>query len=579
MSDAHRKDALDKIEADYSGLDRGVLEAYLHAAKRFSDVDGGLAQRRVRAELDKLDAAAREAQARKDAARAALLADTSWKERDTFGLNTRAFRTAGGAIDYAGGNTRYVVEGGYKEYADALAAEKERDGNSGSALKGAVQFTLAEEMTYISGGRGYWNDSDDAIAAIKERYDLPCWGALARKAEITGSKRTMTFNPRTATMEEFEAEARRNFDEVQQRLAAMTDEERAACDKWMMPGMMERYTTFRANSIVPVAAIEVQIEKCVEIDRNDRHQSSDAYATERDRLVAKGHAARAEGIKRAFEAREQGKTRGQSFGIDTTPLTDEQAEELGRDIEAREQAGYGDAAWQPGLNPDQRGQPTPPHIARALAEEQAREEAAQFEVEAPEAPPEDDDPVTDTPPEAHMPANRDYIYGDALRVACLDARKRGDYQQLDALRSEENWRELTQPPRHPVEPDIILAVEARYPDVRLDGMRKYAGMPWVDDSEGLSVGKLVVPGEESDGEAQADDRELLDMIDGAIEFHRTKTRLQRNIDQWNAIREAIVAGEASAALKARVERAAAGARPGAKYYVLWMAVRDKVRGL
>ena len=186
MSDAKTKDALYKVKSDYFGLPKAVLDAYLHAARRFTAQDNGLALKRVEEELNKLAETARIAREKKSADRAALLADESWKEQDTFGLNTRAFFTPGGVLNYAGGNLRYVNEGGYREYHEALIKQKKKDGNVGSALKGAVQFTLNEEKTYISGGKGWWKDSDDAITYIKETYDLPCWGALASKAEITG---------------------------------------------------------------------------------------------------------------------------------------------------------------------------------------------------------------------------------------------------------------------------------------------------------------------------------------------------------------------------------------------------------
>ncbi len=108
-----------------------------------------------------------------------------WKDRDTFGLNTQAW-IEDGVIHHAGGNVRTVAEGGYKEYTDALKADKEATGNSGSGLAGAVRFTLNGEINYISGGHGWWNNSDEAIAYIEEAYDLPCWGALKRRDELEG---------------------------------------------------------------------------------------------------------------------------------------------------------------------------------------------------------------------------------------------------------------------------------------------------------------------------------------------------------------------------------------------------------
>ena len=70
----------------------------------------------------------------------------------------------------------------YKEYGKALQADKERLGNTGQAIAGNVQKTLVAEMRYITGATSGGYYGDEAIRTIKQLYDLPCWGALDRKA-------------------------------------------------------------------------------------------------------------------------------------------------------------------------------------------------------------------------------------------------------------------------------------------------------------------------------------------------------------------------------------------------------------
>ncbi|MDE2640403.1 MAG: hypothetical protein OXI03_07455 [Chloroflexota bacterium] len=132
--------------------------------------------------------------------------------------------------------------------------------------------------------------------------------------------------------------------------------------------------------------------------------------------------------------------------------------------------------------------------------------------------------------------------------------------------------------------DIVVDV----PDQSLHDVIVSAAKEHLNKGEWAGTLRIVGPGGDQsfdeDGneidaepEAEAETGAILEGIAGAIEFHRTRTRLQRNIEQWEAIRDAIVAGTASPALKAQVERAAAGARPGAKYHDLWMAVRSRIR--
>lgn len=173
-NDPKATDALGFDEAHYDGMDKLRLEAYMHVALKF-DKDGiegaPLAKHRIRVRLDAIRDKERALAEAKAAARAKLLADDSWKERDTWHRGRS--------------NLLYVQEGGYKQYTDALLNEKERDGNRGSPIKGPIQETLIGEIYYMSGRRVRGNyRGDEAIATIKERYGLPCWGALEAKGRM-----------------------------------------------------------------------------------------------------------------------------------------------------------------------------------------------------------------------------------------------------------------------------------------------------------------------------------------------------------------------------------------------------------
>ena len=73
--------------------------------------------------------------------------------------------------------------------------------------------------------------------------------------------------PRTASTEEFEAEAKRLYDLRIARIEAMTDEEKKACDKYMMDGYMDRAREFRKNELFGPGDLEIQINECVTIYR------------------------------------------------------------------------------------------------------------------------------------------------------------------------------------------------------------------------------------------------------------------------------------------------------------------------
>ena len=77
---------------------------------------------------------------------------------------------------------------------------------------------------------------------------------------------------------EFEKEARRLHGLRVARIEAMTEEEKVACDRFMMPGMLERYKRLEFNQHVPVKTVEYNISECVKHYRNDLWQSSDEYA-------------------------------------------------------------------------------------------------------------------------------------------------------------------------------------------------------------------------------------------------------------------------------------------------------------
>jgi len=66
----------------------------------------------------------------------------------------------------------------YDQYTEALRAEKEKDGNVGSPVRGNIQHTLNGERYFLLGRpeqmgpfRGF-----DAIEYIEKTYNLPCTG-------------------------------------------------------------------------------------------------------------------------------------------------------------------------------------------------------------------------------------------------------------------------------------------------------------------------------------------------------------------------------------------------------------------
>lgn len=273
----------------------------------------------------------------------------------------------------------------------------------------------------------------------------------------------MTFNPRTATQAEFEAEARRLHGLRLQRIQDMTPEEMQACARFMMDGYLQRAATLRLNELFGPEHLEIQIDRCVEIWRTDNFQNSEEYETERERLVA------ADSARKAAEASERAR--------------------------------------------------------QAAAERNARA--------------------------------RWIAQGNDPSVLDLDPAPQAD---------------------------IVVDV----PDQSLHDVIVSAAKEHLNKGEWAGTLRIVGPGgdqsfdedgNEIDAEPEADAQTgaILERIAGAIDFHRTRTRLQRNIEQWEAIRDAIVSGTVSPALKAQVERAAAGARPGAKYHDLWMAVRSRIR--
>ncbi len=86
----------------------------------------------------------------------------------------------------------------------------------------------------------------------------------------------MTFNPRTATPAEFEAEARRTHKALTDRIAALTPHEREACEKMGMSRMLKPALHLNALSM-PLDTFNDQIAECVRHFRNDTWQSSDEY--------------------------------------------------------------------------------------------------------------------------------------------------------------------------------------------------------------------------------------------------------------------------------------------------------------
>ena len=273
----------------------------------------------------------------------------------------------------------------------------------------------------------------------------------------------MTFNPRTATQAEFEAEARRLHGLRLQRIQDMTPEEMQACARFMMDGYLQRAATLRLNELFGPEHLEIQIDRCVEIWRTDNFQSSAEHEAERERLVG------ADSARKAAEASERAR--------------------------------------------------------QAAAERNARA--------------------------------RWIAQGNDPSVLDLDPAPQADI--------------VVDVPDHSLHDVIVSAAKEHLNKGEWAGTLRIVG-PGGDQSFDEDGNEI-----DAEPEADAETGAILEGIAGAIEFHRTRTRLQRNIEQWEAIRDAIVSGTVSPALKAQVERAAAGARPGAKYHDLWMAVRSRIR--
>ena len=120
----------------------------------------------------------------------------------------------------------------------------------------------------------------------------------------------MTFDPRTATRAEFEAEARRLHARRVEYIDNLTDEEKKACDRFMMPGYLERARELRLNEAgYDAAHVRMQVDECVRHWRTDQWQSSDEYmdtfrtAREHKDFRAVMEAARVEYYRR-FESRD-----------------------------------------------------------------------------------------------------------------------------------------------------------------------------------------------------------------------------------------------------------------------------------
>ncbi len=274
-----------------------------------------------------------------------------------------------------------------------------------------------------------------------------------------------TFDSRTATVEEFAAEARRLHAARLERIRNMTPEEQQACARFMIDGYFQRAATLRVNELWGPEDMDIQIAECVKHYRMDNFQNSEEYEAERERLIE------ADRARRAAEASERARQ--------------EAAE---RNARARWIAQGNDPSVLP-----------PVHGAQSQA-----------------------DIVVDVP---------DQSLHDVIVNAAKEHLNKGKWAGT----------------------------------LRIVG----PGGDQSFDEDGNEI--------ETDADPETD--RILEGIAGAIEFHRRKTRLQRNIDQWNAIRDAIVSGKASEELKARVRRAAAGARPGGRFYDLWMKVRDAVEKL
>ena len=284
----------------------------------------------------------------------------------------------------------------------------------------------------------------------------------------------MTFDPRTATQAEFEAEARRLHALRLERIRNMTPEEMQACARFMIDGYFQRAATLRVNQLWGPEDMDIQIAECVQHYRMDNFQSSAEYEAERERLVEADRA-------RAADA------------------------------------------------------------AAERVRLQLREDASDAEV----------------------------------------ARARQDALRAERVEDDRRRRE------EPAAPQADIVVDV--PDQSLHDIIVSAAKEHLNKGKWAGTLRIVGPGgdqqfDEAGNEIDADgaeapEDELPGMIDEAIRFHRERTGLKRNIDQWQAIREAVVAGKASPGLKARVRRAAGGARRGGRFHKLWMAVRERIRSL
>ncbi len=328
---------------------------------------------------------------------------------------------------------------------------------------------------------------------------------------------SIEFDARTASPEEFEAEARKHHAMRLTRIQAMTPEEMQACAKFMLDGYLQRAATLRLNEIFPVQDLDTQIAKCVEIWRTDNHQSSAEYEAERDRLVEADRArklAEREEAARIEAAERNARQRWLDQGNDPVAMLGRGDEELPAGAREPETAATFED-WLRLGRPDVLAAP------------------------------------------GRLPTRFAYPDGATDEEAWDFYWTKRDFLQSGLSWNSEMGRRLG---------NEHLAVERRIKAAVADRQSvadRRSAEAAINDEYGDEVA----------------DAELIEDIEGAIEFHRTKTRLQRNIDQWTHIRDAIVNGSAPPALVARVERAASGAKPGNKFYALWMAVRDRVRTL
>ena len=108
----------------------------------------------------------------------------------------------------------------------------------------------------------------------------------------------MTFDPKTATQEQFEAEARRTHQLLLDRINDLTEEERVACMKFGMPHVL--HPKLHLNRISSLDALNQNIATCLEHYRNDVWQSSNEYVSAVRSQKGKGHI---EAQKKIFYAR------------------------------------------------------------------------------------------------------------------------------------------------------------------------------------------------------------------------------------------------------------------------------------